>query len=386
MEVYLVGGAVRDKLLGLPVQEKDWVVVGATPQQMIDLGFRPVGKNFPVFLHPDTKEEYALARTERKTGPGYKGFDFHASADVTLEQDLMRRDLTINAMAESADGTLIDPCNGREDLEQGLLRHVSPAFAEDPVRILRVARFAAMFGKWGFRVAHGTNTLMRRMVDNGEVDHLVAERVWAELLKALATDTPEKFFTVLRGCGALTVLFPEIDREYPDDAQSHAGQQLPDALSALQACSGKSADSRVRFGALLLALAPDLNVEQRAQQAGALCRRLRAPNDYTRLAGNAIRLQALAQSDAADDALVLLESAGAFRQNGHWPLLLEVYVAAGVIDTDRAARLRRAGEQAAAINAADIGNPSLSGPAVGAAIRAQRLAAVARALSGAGTG
>jgi tRNA nucleotidyltransferase (CCA-adding enzyme) len=168
MQIYLVGGAVRDKLLGLPVRERDWVVVGATPEAMVKLGYRPVGKDFPVFLHPDTHEEYALARTERKTAPGYKGFVVHADPDVTLEEDLRRRDLTINAIAEAADGTLIDPFNGREDLDQGLLRHVSPAFVEDPVRILRVARFAARFAKWGFKVAHGTHALMQRMVDNGE--------------------------------------------------------------------------------------------------------------------------------------------------------------------------------------------------------------------------
>ncbi|HHO68262.1 MAG TPA: multifunctional CCA tRNA nucleotidyl transferase/2'3'-cyclic phosphodiesterase/2'nucleotidase/phosphatase, partial [Gammaproteobacteria bacterium] len=191
METYLVGGAVRDELLGLPVKERDWVVVGATPEQMRALGFRQVGRDFPVFLHPETGEEYALARTERKSGHGYTGFTVHASPDVTLEQDLARRDLTINAMAMTPDGELIDPFNGREDLENGLLRHVSPAFVEDPVRILRVARFAARFAKWGFHVAHATHALMRRMVADGEVDYLVPERVWAELEKALATDSPE---------------------------------------------------------------------------------------------------------------------------------------------------------------------------------------------------
>ena len=179
MQIYLVGGAVRDKLLGLAVKDRDYVVVGATPEDMVAQGFRPVGADFPVFLHPDTKEEYALARTERKTGRGYKGFTVYAAPDVTLEDDLRRRDLTINAMAEAADGTLIDPYCGAVDLRAGILRHVSEAFSEDPVRILRVARFNARFAKWGFKVAHATNTLMRRMVDNGEVDALVAERVWA---------------------------------------------------------------------------------------------------------------------------------------------------------------------------------------------------------------
>ena len=199
MDTYLVGGAVRDRLLGLPVRERDWVVVGATVEDMLAQGYQQVGKDFPVFLHPETHEEYALARTERKSGHGYRGFTVHADPDVTLEEDLKRRDLTINAMAETADGQLIDPFHGEEDLRNGLLRHVSPAFVEDPVRILRVARFAARFARQGFKVAHETNRLMRKMVDNGEIDYLVPERVWAELEKALHTDNPEKFFQVLHG-------------------------------------------------------------------------------------------------------------------------------------------------------------------------------------------
>lgn len=209
MEIYQVGGSVRDKRLGLPVQDRDWVVIGATPQQMLDLGYRQVGKDFPVFLHPESREEYALARTERKTGPGYKGFAVHAAPDVTLIDDLRRRDLTINAMAETPDGMLIDPFGGAEDLRQRLLRHVSPAFAEDPVRILRVARFAARFAGMGFRVAGETNTLMRRMVESGEVDALVPERVWTELERALGESRPARFFEVLRDCGALARLFPK---------------------------------------------------------------------------------------------------------------------------------------------------------------------------------
>ncbi|MFP4611626.1 MAG: multifunctional CCA tRNA nucleotidyl transferase/2'3'-cyclic phosphodiesterase/2'nucleotidase/phosphatase, partial [Thiohalophilus sp.] len=203
MEKYQVGGCVRDKLLGLPVKDHDWVVVGSTPQEMIEAGYRPVGKDFPVFLHPETHEEYALARTERKTGPGYTGFTFHAAPDVTLEADLARRDLTINAMAETDAGEIIDPFGGRQDLKDRLLRHVSPAFVEDPVRILRVARFAARFAEFGFRVADDTRELMRRMVDNGEVDALVPERVWQETLRALQENHPETFFEVLRECGAL---------------------------------------------------------------------------------------------------------------------------------------------------------------------------------------
>jgi tRNA nucleotidyltransferase (CCA-adding enzyme) len=209
MRTYVVGGAVRDALLGLPVKDHDHVVVGATPEEMVRQGYRPVGKDFPVFLHPQTQEEYALARTERKTAPGYKGFVFHTSPDVTLEDDLVRRDLTINAIARADDGTLIDPYHGQRDLQQRLFRHVSDAFAEDPVRILRVARFAARFAE--FRVAPETNALMRKMVEQGEVDALVPERVWQELSRGLMEDKPSRMLEVLRDCGALARILPELD-------------------------------------------------------------------------------------------------------------------------------------------------------------------------------
>ena len=221
MKIYCVGGAVRDALLGLPVQDRDWVVVGATPETLLAQGFTPVGRDFPVFLHPETHEEYALARTERKTAPGYAGFVFHAAADVTLEADLARRDLTINAMAQDEEGELIDPYGGRADLDMKLLRHVSPAFAEDPVRILRVARFAARFTD--FEVAPETLALMRRMVDNGEVDALVAERVWQELARGLMEAKPSRMFETLRACGALQKLLPELVRLWgvPQRADFH---------------------------------------------------------------------------------------------------------------------------------------------------------------------
>lgn len=209
MKTYTVGGAVRDGLLGLPVKDRDHVVVGATPQQLLELGFRPVGKDFPVFLHPESHEEYALARTERKTAPGYKGFAFHAAPDVTLEEDLARRDLTINAIAQDDDGTLVDPYHGRADLEARVFRHVSQAFVEDPVRILRVARFAARFAD--FTVAPETNALMQRMVEEGEVDALVPERVWQELARGLMEHKPSRMFEVLRACGALQRILPELD-------------------------------------------------------------------------------------------------------------------------------------------------------------------------------
>lgn len=221
MNIYCVGGAVRDELLGLPIKDRDYVVVGATPEAMVKLGYRPVGKDFPVFLHPDTQEEYALARTERKTAKGYKGFQVHASPDVTLEQDLARRDLTINAMAKTADGEMIDPFDGQRDIEAKVLRHVSTAFVEDPVRILRLARFAARFTE--FCVADETMQLMREMVDSGEVDALVPERVWQELSKGLMEAKPSRMFEVLRSCGALARIFPELDRLWgvPQPTQHH---------------------------------------------------------------------------------------------------------------------------------------------------------------------
>ena len=207
-KIYCVGGAVRDRLLGLNVQDHDWVVVGSTPENMVELGFQPVGKDFPVFLHPQTHEEYALARTERKTARGYQGFAVYAAPDVTLEQDLQRRDFTINAIAQDADGQLIDPHNGIADLRAGILRHVSAAFSEDPVRILRAARFAARFN---FTIAPETLELMRDMVHNGEVDALVAERVWQELARGLMEHKPSRFFEALRNCGALAKIIPEVD-------------------------------------------------------------------------------------------------------------------------------------------------------------------------------
>jgi len=257
VEIYLVGGAVRDSLLGLPVRERDYVVVGAIPadiETMLAQGYSQVGKDFPVFLHPRTKEEYALARTERKSAPGYHGFVVHAAPDVTLEDDLARRDLTINAIAQAADGTLIDPYGGTRDLQARLLRHVSPAFVEDPVRLLRVARFAARFASLGFRVANETLDLMRRMVENGEVDALVPERVWQEIVKALATDHPAHFFEVLRETGALARLLPELDALFgvPQPAQHHPEIDTGvHSLMVLQQAVRLGADTPTRLAALL---------------------------------------------------------------------------------------------------------------------------------------
>lgn len=296
--IYLVGGAVRDGLLGLPVAERDWVVTGATPSQLADRGYRPVGKDFPVFLHPDTGEEYALARTERKTGHGYQGFEFFCTPDVTLEEDLFRRDLTVNAMARALTGKLIDPHGGQGDLEARLLRHVSPAFAEDPLRVLRVARFAARFHSLGFTIALETMELMRSISASGELEHLVPERIWQETEKALRTDSPEVFFDVLHACGALAVLFPEVDRLFgvPQRADYHpevdAGLHT---LLCLQQAARLSEDTAVRFAMLVHDLgkgitAPELLPRHVGHEHSggplvkALCDRLKVPSRHRELA------------------------------------------------------------------------------------------------------
>lgn len=296
MRTYIVGGAVRDELLGRASADRDYVVVGATPETMLAAGFRPVGKDFPVFLHPQTHEEYALARTERKSGHGYHGFTFHAAADVTLEQDLARRDLTINAMARGEDGDLVDPFGGRRDLDAKILRHVGPAFAEDPVRILRLARFAARFHD--FAVAPETLALMRGMVDGGEADHLVAERVWQELAKGLSEAMPSRMLEVLRDCGALARLLPEVDALFgvPQRADYH-----PEIDTGIHTMMVVDQSARrgfalpVRFAALTHDLGKattpadilprHLGHEQRsATLVEALCARLRVPNDCRDLA------------------------------------------------------------------------------------------------------
>jgi tRNA nucleotidyltransferase (CCA-adding enzyme) len=254
MKVYLVGGAVRDELLGRAVRERDWVVVGATPQQMLDAGYRQVGRDFPVFLHPETSEEYALARTERKTGPGYRGFELSFSPEVTLEDDLRRRDLTINAMARDADGTLIDPHGGGADLEARRLRHVSEAFSEDPVRILRVARFLARYAPLGFSIAPETLARMRAMVAAGEADALVPERSWQETAKALAEPAPEAWLRALRECGALARIFPELDALYGVPQPEKWHPEIDTGLHmelVMQAAATLTPEPRIRFAALM---------------------------------------------------------------------------------------------------------------------------------------
>ena len=298
MEIYLVGGAVRDKLLMLPVKDNDWVVTGSSPQEMRELNFTTVGKDFPVFLHPDTHEEYALARTERKTAKGYHGFQFHADSRVTLEEDVKRRDLTINALAEDAEGNVIDYVGGQKDIENKVLRHVSPAFSEDPVRILRIARFAARFSSLGFKVANETMVLMRTMVKSGEVKALVAERVWQEMEKTLMEPSPDVFIEVLRECGALKVLFPEIDRLFgvPQTKEHHPEIDTGiHTMMVLQQACLLSDDPVVRFAALTHDLGKGTtpkkilphhyaHEERGYYLVKELCKRYKIPNKYLELA------------------------------------------------------------------------------------------------------
>jgi len=298
IKAYLVGGAVRDTLLQFPVRERDWVVLGETPKTMLQRGFIEVGKDFPVFLHPKTKEEYALARTERKTTHGYKGFTVHATADVTLEEDLIRRDLTINAMALLDTGEIIDPYNGQEDLKNKLFRHISPAFCEDPVRVLRIARFCARYHHLGFSIAPETLDLMKQMVQQGEIDHLVSERVWAETDKALAEITPRAYFQTLRDCGALARIFPEIDALFGVPQTEKYHPEIDTGLHTLmvldQACL-LTENTVIRFAALIhdlgKALTPTENWPHHyghetlgLNTLKSLCKRLRIPSQYQKLA------------------------------------------------------------------------------------------------------
>jgi tRNA nucleotidyltransferase (CCA-adding enzyme) len=407
MQVYQVGGSLRDELLGRPVVDRDWVVVGATPQQMLDAGFRPVGKDFPVFLHPATHEEYALARTERKTAPGYHGFAFHAAPDVTLEDDLARRDLTINAMARDADGTLVDPHGGQRDLAARVLRHVSAAFAEDPVRILRIARFAARFAD--FSVADETRALMRTMVASGEVDALVPERVWQELARGLMEARPSRLLEVLRDCGALARVLPEVDRLWgvPQRADYHpevdTGAHM---LLVIDAAARLGAALPARWAALLHDLGKGttpadilpqhIGHEMRSVDlARAVCERLRVPADCRDAALLAARehgnIHRALDFDAA--ALVrLLERCDALRRP---PLLAQVLDACEADHRGRTghadlpypqrARVLQALEAAQSVDAgAAAAGVRDSGPRRGEhiaqAVHAARIAAVAAAL------
>ncbi len=400
MQTYLVGGAVRDALLGLPVRERDWVVVGARPEELARDGYRLVGRDFPVFLHPTTHEEYALARTERKTGPGYRGFETRHSPDVTLEDDLRRRDLTINAMARDPDGALIDPYGGARDLEARVLRHVSEAFAEDPVRILRVARFAARFAPLGFRVAPETMTLMRGMVAAGEAGALVPERVWQETAKALAEPAPEAFVAVLREAGALAVVFPELDRLYgvPQPPRWHPEVDTGVHVGLVLAAAARLTPlPRVRFAALVHDLGKGTtppsewpkhvgHEERGARLIVALAERLRVPNAFRELAVLVARHHGLSHRVLelrASTVLELLEHCDALRRPerfGEFLLACEADMRGrtGFADCDypQAAFLRLALTRVRTIELDADERAGLDGAAIGARLREKRLAAL----------
>jgi len=360
MKIYTVGGAVRDQLLGLPVKDHDHVVVGATPDEMLKRGFRPVGKDFPVFLHPKTQEEYALARTERKTAPGYRGFVFHTAPDVTLEEDLVRRDLTINAIAQDEHGALTDPFGGVADIENRVFRHVSDAFAEDPVRILRLARFAARFGD--FTIAPETLALMRTMVADGEVDALVAERVWQELARGLMEAQPSRMLAVLHDCGALVRLLPELPF---DDA----------LLPLLDAAGALPLALEERFAVLMLGVG--------VAQIGQLSQRLRVPNECRELAVMAAREQQqfdTALSLSAEQLVGLCERCDGLRKPQRFEQLLAVLTCARTGqagDFAPAMRLRLALAAVRSVDAGALAQACASDPkSIPALIHAARVAAV----------
>ncbi len=391
---------MRDALLGLPVTERDWLVLGATPEDMLALGYRAVGSDFPVFLHPKTGEEYALARTERKTAPGYRGFVFHTAPDVSLEQDLMRRDLTINTLVQDENGNIIDLCGGRGDLDQKTLRHVSPAFAEDPVRILRVARFAARYHHLGFRIAAETQLLMQKMVRAGEVDALVPERVWQECERALGENSPQVFFQVLRDCGALLVIFPEVDALFgvPQPPQHHPEIDCGlHTLMALAQCAILTHNRTARFAALChdlgKALTP-INVlprhighEQRTKKPLlALCERLSVPHDYRDLALCVALYHThchRAQELRAATVIELFQNLDLFRR----PQRLEPFLMACEADArgrtgfetrdyQSANYLRALWQACAAVNSRDIDSTRFQGKQFGAQLQQKRVQAV----------
>lgn len=401
MQVYLVGGAVRDRLLGLPIGERDWVVVGARPDELERQGYVRVGKEFPVFLHPETREEYALARTERKVGPGYTGFTTQFSPDVTLEDDLRRRDLTINAIAEDEDGTLIDPFGGRADLEARVLRHVSEAFVEDPVRVLRLARFAARFANLGFTIAEETSGLMKQIVAAGEMDALVPERVWKETHRALDEARPDIYFQTLRDCGALKAIFPEVDALFgvPQPVKWHPEVDTGvHVLMALRIAADMRASTATRFAVLTHDLGKARTPQAKwpshhgHEQLGvpvieAMCERLRVPKDFRDLAVMVSDYHThvhRAESLRPSTMLELFEKTDAFRRPERFNefLLACECDARGRLglegrDYPQPARLRQARSAAAAVTLTEADRQGLTGSAIGEKLRRKRLDAIA---------
>ena len=404
MQMYLVGGAVRDRLLGLPVTDRDWVVTGATGDELEALGYRPVGQSFPVFLHPQTQEEYALARTETKTGPGYRGFAIKAGPEVSLEEDLGRRDLTINAIAETQSGELVDPYNGRKDLNARLLRHVSPAFREDPVRVLRAAKFAARLHHLDFRLADETLALMRDMAADGEVDALVPERVWKETLDALNTPHPEVFISVLREIGALKIIYPEIDRLFgvPQPERWHPEIDTGvHTLMVVRDAAARDCSPEVRFAALVHDLGKGttpqsewpkhIGHEQRSVKLiKKLCTRIGVPNRFRDLAVPVAQYHGLCHRAAElrpQTLLKVLEALDALRRPERLAGFLDACMADArgrtgheQDDYPQQAIFTRALAAAAKVRAADLADSGLQDKALGEAIRNARIEAIAAAL------
>ena len=397
MKIYQVGGAVRDKLLNRPVKDRDWVVTGSTPEEMIELGYKPVGKDFPVFLHPETHEEYALARTERKSGRGYKGFIFQTSPGITIEEDLARRDLTINAIAEDENGHLIDPHGGMKDLENGVLRHVSAAFVEDPLRVLRVARFAARFG---FRVADETMQLMREISTSGELDALVAERVWGEMESALGEKYPARFILVLRACNALQVLFPELDRLFgvPQPEKHHPEIDTGlHTIMVLNQASRLTDDPQVRFAALMHDLGKGTTPRDKwpahhghesrgARLVQEICKRYKIPNAFRELAKLVARYHLVChRAHELKHATLIgkLEAMDAFRRPERFEQFLLACEAdargrAGYEDRSYPQKeyFKKALALANKIPMSDLVAQGLKGDAMAKAVRAERVAAL----------
>lgn len=402
MEIYLVGGAVRDQLLGLQPKERDWVVTGATREQMLQDGYLQVGKDFPVFLHPETKDEYALARTERKQGHGYTGFEINADPSVSLEEDLLRRDLTVNAIAMDGDGRFIDPYNGREDLQKKVLRHVSAAFVEDPLRVLRVARFAARYAHLGFSVAEETMALMKEISQSGELSHLVAERVWTETCKALSEQTPSVFFTVLRQCGALEAVFPEIDRLFGVPQRKEFHPEVDTGIHTMlvvDRAAVLSDDLVVRFAALLHDLGKAETPEELLprhhghEKRGLkpirnLCNRLRVPNNFRDMAihvaqfhGNSL----VALELKPNTLLEMFEAMDLFRRKER----LEQFVLASQADYQgrpgyeqqaypQADYMRAAFRACSDVDTKSLAQSGLTGAEIGIAIHRARAQAIAK--------
>jgi len=391
LEIYLVGGAVRDQLLGYPVKERDYVVVGTSPEEMLKQGFRLIGKDFPVFLHPKTHEEYALARTERKIGPGYKGFACYAAPDVSLEDDLKRRDLTINAMAQNSSGGIIDPFQGQKDVENKLLRHVSPAFSEDPVRILRVARFMARFAPLGFRVAKETMELMKAMVSVGEVQALVPERVWQEFSTALNEAAPQAFIKTLYDCGALAVLFPELQELYTqyDRVADQRSLGQHNYLPVLEKAVALTDDPQVRFAAILCDFGKGVAKEETqtgVHKIQSLCQRYRIPHAYVALAVTAAAYHLLCHRALELDAqslYTLLENTDAFRQSSRLDQFLlvceadfQAYSGLGKTIYLQKDRILAAFAAAKKVSANKIKKLGLSGAALGKKLVEHRIKAI----------